>query len=103
VTIQKWTGAIGALENLVEIKARGKFNRTHMVNIPRIKFFAQRRYRANWPFLDGHWARANVTTSTDATFAPCSTRAQALTVAPVVNTSSTSKIRRPRTAHGSVS
>jgi tRNA pseudouridine55 synthase len=39
---------------LVEIKARGKFNRRHMVDIPRIKFFAQHRYRANWPFLDGH-------------------------------------------------
>jgi hypothetical protein len=25
-----------------------------MVDIPRIKFFAQRRYRANWPFVDGH-------------------------------------------------
>jgi hypothetical protein len=24
------------------------------VDIPRIKFFAQRRYRANWPFVDGH-------------------------------------------------
>jgi hypothetical protein len=39
---------------LVEIKARGKFNHRHMVDIPRIKFFAQRRYRANWSFLDGH-------------------------------------------------
>jgi hypothetical protein len=26
-----------------------------MVDIPRIKFFAQRRYRANWTFLDGHY------------------------------------------------
>jgi hypothetical protein len=34
-------------DNLVEIKARGKFNRRHMVDIPRIKFFVQRRYRAN--------------------------------------------------------
>jgi hypothetical protein len=25
-----------------------------MVDIPRIIFFAQRRYRANWPFVDGH-------------------------------------------------
>jgi glycerol-3-phosphate O-acyltransferase len=25
-----------------------------MVDIPRIKFFVQRRYRANWPFVDGH-------------------------------------------------
>jgi hypothetical protein len=25
-----------------------------MVDIPRIKFFAQRRYRANWPVVDGH-------------------------------------------------
>jgi hypothetical protein len=39
---------------LVEIKAREKFNRRHMVDIPRIKFFAQRRYRANWSFMDGH-------------------------------------------------
>jgi len=45
---------IQKLANLFEIKARGKFNRRHMVDIPRIKFFAQRRYRANWPFLDGH-------------------------------------------------
>ena len=33
---------ISALANLVEIKAREKFNRRHMVDIPRIKFFAQR-------------------------------------------------------------
>jgi hypothetical protein len=39
---------------LVEIKAHEKFNRRHMVDIPRIKFFSQRRYRANWPFVDGH-------------------------------------------------
>jgi hypothetical protein len=26
-----------------------------MVDILRIKFFAQRRYRENWPFMDGHW------------------------------------------------
>jgi len=39
---------------LVEIKAREKFNRRLMVDIPRIKFFAQRRYRENWPFIDGH-------------------------------------------------
>ncbi len=44
----------GALANLVEIKAREKFNRRHRVDIPRIKFFAQRLYRANWPFMDGH-------------------------------------------------
>ena len=30
--------------NLVEIKAREKLNRRHMVDIPRIQFFAQRRY-----------------------------------------------------------
>jgi hypothetical protein len=54
VSIQKWTGTNSALANLVEIKAREKFNRRHMVDIPRIKFFAQRRYRANWPFMDGH-------------------------------------------------
>jgi hypothetical protein len=41
--------------NLVEIKARGKFNRRHMVDIPRIQFGAQRRYRANWTFMDGHY------------------------------------------------
>jgi len=40
--------------NLVEIKACEKSNRRHRVDIPRIKFFAQRRYRANWPFMDGH-------------------------------------------------
>jgi hypothetical protein len=40
---------------LVEIKAREKFNRRHMVDIPRIKFFAQHRYRANLPFMDGHY------------------------------------------------
>jgi hypothetical protein len=39
---------------LVEIKAREKFNRRHLVYIPSIKFLAQRRYRANWPFMDGH-------------------------------------------------
>jgi hypothetical protein len=39
---------------LVEIKAHEKFNRRHMVDIPRIKFFMQHRYRSNWPFLDGH-------------------------------------------------
>jgi prepilin-type processing-associated H-X9-DG protein len=39
---------------LVEIKAPEKFYRRYMVDIPRIKFFAQRRYRANWSFLDGH-------------------------------------------------
>jgi hypothetical protein len=53
------------------------------------------------PFPDGHYARANVNTSTDAAFALSSTRVQALTVAPVVNTSSTSKIRHPRIAEGS--
>jgi hypothetical protein len=30
--------------DLVEIKAREKFSRRHMVDIPRIPFFAQRRY-----------------------------------------------------------
>jgi hypothetical protein len=40
---------------LVEIEAHEKFYRRHMVDIPRIKFFAQQRYRANWPFLDGHY------------------------------------------------
>jgi hypothetical protein len=28
-----------------------------MVDIPRIKFFVQRRYRTNWPFLDGHYLK----------------------------------------------
>jgi hypothetical protein len=46
---------------LVEIKANEKFNRPdaglgiferHMGNIPKIEFFAQRRYRANGSFLD---------------------------------------------------
>ena len=53
--IQKWTGTDSALENLFEIRnAHEKFDSRHMGNIPRIKFFAQRRYRTNWPFLDGH-------------------------------------------------
>ncbi len=43
VPIQKWTGTHSALADLAEIKARGKFNRRHMVDIPRIKFFAQLR------------------------------------------------------------
>jgi hypothetical protein len=30
VSIQKWTGTNSALANLVEIKAREKFNRRHM-------------------------------------------------------------------------
>jgi hypothetical protein len=30
--------------NLVEIKAREKLNRRHMFDIPRVQFFAQRRY-----------------------------------------------------------
>jgi hypothetical protein len=46
---------IGALANLFEIEVREKFNRRHMVDIPGIKFFAQRRYRTNWPFMDGHY------------------------------------------------
>jgi hypothetical protein len=41
-------------ENLVEIKACGKFYHRHMVDISRIEIFAQRRYLANWPFMDGH-------------------------------------------------
>ncbi len=41
VSIRKWTGTHSALANLVEIKAREKFNRRHMGDIPRIKFFAQ--------------------------------------------------------------
>jgi len=40
--------------NWVEIKAHEKFNRRHMADIPRIKFFAQRRYLDNWTFVDGH-------------------------------------------------
>jgi hypothetical protein len=39
--------------SLVEIKAREKLNRRHMVDILRIKFFPQRRYQANWSFMDG--------------------------------------------------
>jgi hypothetical protein len=39
---------------LIEIKAPEKFYRRHIVDIPRIKFFGQRRYRANWSFVDGH-------------------------------------------------
>jgi hypothetical protein len=47
VFVQKWA-------NLFAIKAPGKFYRRHMADIPRIKFFAQRRYREHWTFLDGH-------------------------------------------------
>ena len=39
---------------LVELKACEKFYRKHIVDIPRIKFFAQRRDRAKSPFMDGH-------------------------------------------------
>jgi len=40
---------------LVEIKAREKFNHAiGVIDIPRIKSFAQHRYRANWLFMDGH-------------------------------------------------
>jgi len=46
--------AIQKSANLAEIKAREKLNRRHMVDIPRIQLFAQRRYRANWTFMDGH-------------------------------------------------
>jgi hypothetical protein len=46
---------IGALANSVEIRNdHEKFNGRNMVDIPSIKFFTQRRYRANWPFVDGH-------------------------------------------------
>jgi len=38
----------------MENKVREKFNRRLMADVQRIKFFAQHRYRANWPFLDGH-------------------------------------------------
>jgi len=48
VSIQKYL-------NLFEIKAFGKFFRRHIVDIPRKKFFVQCRYRASWPFLDGHY------------------------------------------------
>jgi len=46
--------AIQKSANLGEIKPREKFNRWHIGDIPRIQFFAQRRYRANWPFMDRH-------------------------------------------------
>jgi hypothetical protein len=50
---------MGTIANLVEIKAREKFNYRHVVDIPRIKFFAQHRYRPKlrsaWPFMDGHY------------------------------------------------
>ena len=45
------------LANVFEIKAREKCNRRHMVDIPRMTFFAQHRYRANWSFLDEHKLR----------------------------------------------
>jgi hypothetical protein len=37
------------------IKVCGKFNRRHMVDIPSTQFFAQRRYRVNRLFVDGHY------------------------------------------------
>ncbi len=40
--------------NIILIAQVEKFNRRHIVDIARIKFFAQHRYRANWPFMDGH-------------------------------------------------
>jgi hypothetical protein len=46
--------------NLVEIKAREKFNRRHMVDIPRIHFsrnadiYPPSAGRANWSFMDRH-------------------------------------------------
>ena len=42
--------------NLVEIEAHEKFYRRHMVDIPRIKFFVQQRYRAKWAFLVEHYS-----------------------------------------------
>ena len=39
------------MANWVEIKACEIFTRRHIVDIPRIQFFAQRRYRANWPIF----------------------------------------------------
>jgi hypothetical protein len=40
---------------LVEIKTREKFNRRHMVDIPGIKFSAQRRYREIGHLWMGTW------------------------------------------------
>jgi hypothetical protein len=47
-------------ENLVEIKAREKFNRRHMMIFRGIHFsrnadiYPPSAGRANWPFMDGH-------------------------------------------------
>ena len=46
--------AMRALANVFKIKAREKCNPRHMVDIPRMTFFAQHRYRANGPVVDEH-------------------------------------------------
>ena len=38
---------------MVEIETHENFCRSYLVDISRIKFFVQQRYRANWPFLVG--------------------------------------------------
>lgn len=40
-------------EGWVEVKAHEKFFHRHTVDILRIKFSLQHRYRENWPFMDG--------------------------------------------------
>jgi hypothetical protein len=49
-----WWVPIQKQSNLVDIKTRGKLNLRHMADIPGIKFLAQRRWRARWPFLERH-------------------------------------------------
>jgi hypothetical protein len=39
-----------------------KFYHRHMVDIPRITLFVQRRYRVDWSFVDGHWLGKNFIT-----------------------------------------
>jgi hypothetical protein len=40
--------------NGAETKVFEKFYRRHMADIPRIKFFGERRYQADGSFMDGH-------------------------------------------------
>jgi len=44
----------GARKILLQVP-EGNALGVHMVDISRIQFFAQQKYRANWPFLDGHY------------------------------------------------
>ncbi len=48
----KLTSVCPEMRILLEIKAHGNFYRRHIIDIPRIKFFGQRRYRAKRPTMD---------------------------------------------------